>query len=50
MTVAYFDCFSGICGDMILGALLDLGLNRNFLKKELEKLDVSGYDGWLKPE
>ena len=43
MNVAYFDCFSGICGDMILGALIDLGLDCNHLKKELEKLGISGY-------
>ena len=43
MVVAYFDCFSGIAGDMILGALIDLGVDKNYLKKELEKLDLSGY-------
>jgi len=43
MTIAYFDCFSGIAGDMILGALIDLGVESKFLKKELEKLDFSGY-------
>ena len=44
MTIAYFDCFSGIAGDMILGALVDLGVDVGFLKKELEKLDISGYE------
>jgi uncharacterized protein (TIGR00299 family) protein len=44
MNIAYFDCFSGICGDMILGALIDLGLDINYLKKELGKLNVSGYE------
>lgn len=44
MTVAYFDCFSGIAGDMILGALLDLGLDEAMLKKELKKLPLAGYD------
>jgi hypothetical protein len=44
MTVAYFDCFSGIAGDMILGALLDLGVKDTVLKKELKKLPLSGYD------
>jgi len=43
MTVAYFDCFSGIAGDMILGALIDAGLDVSFLKKELQKLDIAGY-------
>jgi pyridinium-3,5-bisthiocarboxylic acid mononucleotide nickel chelatase len=44
MTIAYFDCFSGIAGDMILGALLDLGVDENVLKKELKKLPLTGYD------
>jgi len=43
MTVAFFDCFSGIAGDMILGALIDLGVDREFLRQELEKLDITGY-------
>jgi len=44
MTILYFDCFSGIAGDMILGALLDLGVDENVLKKELKKLPLTGYD------
>lgn len=44
MKTAYFDCFSGISGDMLIGALLDLGLDINFLKKELEKLNLKGYN------
>ena len=43
MKTAYFDCFSGISGDMIIGALIDLGLNVDFLKKELGKLNLKGY-------
>ena len=43
MKTAYFDCFSGISGDMIIGALIDLGLDMNFLKKELEKLNLRDY-------
>ena len=43
MAIAYFDCFSGIAGDMILGALIDCGLKVSFLKKELKKIDISGY-------
>ena len=31
MKVAYFDCFSGISGDMVLGALVDGGANREVL-------------------
>lgn len=43
MNVLYFDCFSGISGDMILGALVDAGLNIDDLSKELEKLHLDGY-------
>ncbi|MEM0467407.1 MAG: nickel pincer cofactor biosynthesis protein LarC [Candidatus Thermoplasmatota archaeon] len=43
MTVAYFDCFSGVAGDMILGALLDLGFEVSVLEQELKKLGISGY-------
>ena len=43
MKIAYFDCFSGISGDMILGALIDLGLDINFLKRELGKLNLGDY-------
>ncbi|MDO8282365.1 MAG: nickel pincer cofactor biosynthesis protein LarC [Thermodesulfovibrionia bacterium] len=42
--IAYFDCFSGISGDMILGALVDAGVSLEALKKELSKLPVSGYE------
>ena len=43
MKVAYFDCFSGISGDMTVGALLDAGLKIETLEKELKKLGLSGY-------
>ena len=43
MIIAYFDCFSGISGDMTLGALVDLGLDPDFLKNELAKLKLEGY-------
>ena len=43
MTLAYFDCFSGIAGDMILGAFIDLGMDENFFKKEIKKLNLTGY-------
>jgi uncharacterized protein (TIGR00299 family) protein len=36
--VAYFDCFSGASGDMILGALLDAGLDFEALQGEVGKL------------
>ncbi len=41
--IIYIDCFSGISGDMMVGALLDMGLDFSFLKNELKKLDISGY-------
>ncbi len=43
MKIAHFDCFSGISGDMILGALLDLGLPEDHLRRELVKTGLSGY-------
>ncbi len=43
MNIAYFDCFSGVSGDMILGALLDLGLPEDDLRRELTKLPVEGW-------
>jgi hypothetical protein len=43
LITAYFDCFSGISGDMMLGALLDVGLEKERLQAELAKLPVSGY-------
>lgn len=42
--VLYFDCFSGISGDMVLGALLDAGLPFDALRAALGSLAVSGYD------
>ena len=44
MKIAYFDCFSGASGDMILGALMDAGLPLEKLKAELAKLKLSHYD------
>jgi len=44
MKIAYFDCFSGASGDMILGALLDAGLSFDRLMGELAKLRLSHYD------
>ena len=38
MTIAYFDCFSGISGDMTLGALLDCGADRALLEAAVEAM------------
>src|SRR5215831_3440293 len=43
MPMLYFDCFSGISGDMTIGALLDLGLELSYLDAELRKLPLEGY-------
>jgi len=43
MKIAYFDCFAGISGDMILGALVDAGLDWEQLKADLSKLPLEGY-------
>jgi len=48
MKTAYFDCFSGISGNMVLGALLDAGLNFNELKKKLKGLRLTAYGLRLK--
>lgn len=39
-TIAYFDCFSGISGDMTLGALLDCGAERSVLEATVEALEL----------
>ena len=44
MKVAYFECFAGASGDMILGSLMDAGLDVEQLKKELGKLHLTHYD------
>jgi len=43
MNVLYFDCFSGISGDMTIGAFLSAGVEFEYLKQELAKLNISGY-------
>ena len=43
MTVAHLDAFSGISGDMMVGALLDAGLSLADLERELAKLGIAGY-------
>ena len=43
MRIAYFDCFSGISGDMILGALVSAGVPIESLSAELHKLNLTGF-------
>ncbi len=43
MKIAYFDCFSGISGDMCLGAFVDAGLPFGTLTKALATLKLAGY-------
>lgn len=50
MKIAYFDCFAGASGDMILGALLDAGLPLKELKEELSRLPLTGYDVSIQKE
>ncbi|MBM4348371.1 MAG: nickel pincer cofactor biosynthesis protein LarC [Deltaproteobacteria bacterium] len=40
MRIGYFDCFSGASGDMILGSMIDAGLNPGGLREELKKLGL----------
>jgi uncharacterized protein (TIGR00299 family) protein len=46
---AYLDCFSGISGDMLLGALLDAGMPIDALRAELSKLGVPGWEVRAEP-
>jgi uncharacterized protein (TIGR00299 family) protein len=41
--IAYFDCFSGVSGDMVLGALVDAGLPLEDLKAGLDRLGLEGF-------
>ncbi len=44
MRIAYLDCFSGIAGDMLLGALIDSGLDVDVLRAEISKLGLEGVE------
>jgi pyridinium-3,5-bisthiocarboxylic acid mononucleotide nickel chelatase len=43
MKIAYFDCFSGVSGDMVLGALVSAGVELDRLESELRRLPISGW-------
>jgi uncharacterized protein (TIGR00299 family) protein len=43
LKIAYFDCFSGISGDMCLGALIDAGVSPAALEKELKRIPEAAF-------
>jgi uncharacterized protein (TIGR00299 family) protein len=44
MRIISYDCFSGISGDMNLGAMIDLGIDKTYLIDELNKLNIKGWE------
>ena len=44
MKIIDYDCFSGISGDMNLGAMIDLGIDKAYLNDELNKLNLPGWE------
>ncbi|PYT09347.1 MAG: nickel pincer cofactor biosynthesis protein LarC [Acidobacteria bacterium] len=44
MRAVYFDCFAGVSGDMIIGALIDLGVDLEALKQQLSSLGLDQYE------
>ncbi len=42
MRIAYLDCFSGVSGDMFLGALVDAGVSPKLLEDTVKALDIGG--------
>lgn len=49
MKIAYLDVFCGISGDMMLGALVDAGVDPEALEEQLRKLPVHGWDLQVEP-
>ncbi|MCH7870335.1 MAG: nickel pincer cofactor biosynthesis protein LarC [Planctomycetes bacterium] len=49
MRVAYFDCFCGAAGDMIVGALIDAGADTDALRQGLTALGLRGYTLSIEP-
>ncbi|MEX0682178.1 MAG: nickel pincer cofactor biosynthesis protein LarC [Dehalococcoidia bacterium] len=43
MRIGYVDCFSGVSGDMLLGAIIDAGVPAEALREELARLPLDGY-------
>ncbi len=48
MKILYYDCFSGIAGDMHLAAMISLGVPEDYLINELKKLKLDGYEVLVK--
>jgi pyridinium-3,5-bisthiocarboxylic acid mononucleotide nickel chelatase len=48
--ILYYDCFAGISGDMNLGALIHLGVDPEYLKNELKKLNIEGFSLEIKED
>jgi pyridinium-3,5-bisthiocarboxylic acid mononucleotide nickel chelatase len=48
--ILYYDCFAGISGDMNLGALIHLGVDQDYLKTELKKLNIDGFSLEIKED
>ncbi len=44
MNILYYNCFSGISGDMHLAAMIDLGVPVEYIEKELSNLPLGGYN------
>ena len=44
MRAAYFDCFAGVSGDMMISALIDLGADFESLTRQLSSLGLKGYE------
>ena len=43
MKTLYLDIFSGISGDMFIGALIDLGVSEHQIKYKVAELGIGGY-------
>ncbi|HBX47298.1 MAG TPA: TIGR00299 family protein, partial [Clostridiaceae bacterium] len=41
MSILYFDCFSGISGDMTVGALIDIGVPQEYILNNLSLLNIN---------
>ncbi|MCA1756527.1 MAG: nickel pincer cofactor biosynthesis protein LarC [Bacteroidales bacterium] len=44
MKILYYECFSGISGDMNLGAMIDIGVEELYLRNELSRLNLKGWE------